>query len=75
MSPPRFVTDEDVFSAVAVGLRQHGFDAVSTPEAGRLSEDDRSQLQWAADSGRALVAALSADDLRDRLEFLTSWPT
>ena len=35
MSRARFYTDEDVHGAVAVQLRSQGFDAVSTPEAGR----------------------------------------
>lgn len=51
----RFYTDEDIYGAVAVALRDAGFDAVSTPEAGRLTESDESQLQWAADEGRSLV--------------------
>jgi hypothetical protein len=29
---------------------------ISTPEAGRLSESDESQLQWAARQGRVLVS-------------------
>lgn len=117
MSAPRFVTDEDVFADIAVQLRQHGYDAVSVPEAGRLSEDDPSQLEWAADHGRIVItfnvgdfvrlhsewlrsgrshaglivseqrplgetlrrllnlaSSLSAEQMRDRLEFLTNWP-
>lgn len=117
MSAPRFLTDEDVFADIAVGLRDRGFDAVSVPEAGRLSEDDLSQLQWAADQNRIVVTfnvgdfvrlhgewlrsgqshaglvvseqrplgetlrrllnlatSLSAEQMRDRLEFLTNWP-
>jgi predicted nuclease of predicted toxin-antitoxin system len=117
MSAPRFLTDEDVYSDVAVVLRNQGFDAISTPEAGRLTVDDPEQLEWAANQGRVLMtfnvgdfvalhgewlrtgrhhaglivsaqrppgetlrrllnlaASLSAEDLRDRLEFLTNWP-
>lgn len=117
MSALRFLTDEDVFSDIALALRNRGFDAVSTPEVNRLTEDDPSQLDWAAREGRVLMsfnvgdfvalhsewlttgkhhaglivsaqrplgetlrrmlnlaAALSAEDLRDRLEFLTNWP-
>jgi len=55
MSAPRFFTDEDVYSGVAVGLRKAGLDAISTPEAGRLGESDESQLAWAAQERRVLV--------------------
>lgn len=55
MSKPTFFTDEDVYAAVAVGLRRASLDAVSTPEAGRLGESDESQLAWAAGQGRVLV--------------------
>ena len=36
MTRVRFFTDEDVHGQVAVQLRAMGFDALSTPEAGRL---------------------------------------
>ena len=55
MTPIRFFTDEDVYGAVAIGLRRSGFDAVSTPEAGRLTQSDDSQLQWATSQGRVVV--------------------
>lgn len=55
MSQVRFFTDEDVYSAVAIGLSQAGYDALSTPQAGRLGESDESQLQFAASEGRVLV--------------------
>ena len=55
MNPVRLFTDEDVYGAVAVQLRAAGFDAVSTPEAGRLGRDDPSQLSWTAQEGRVLV--------------------
>jgi len=56
MASLRFFTDEDVYGAVAPALRRAGFDAVSTPEAGRLNESDESQLAWAAAEGRAIVS-------------------
>jgi hypothetical protein len=72
MIPPRFFTDEDVYSAVAIGLRKAGLDAISTPEAGRRGESDESQLQYAIDDKRAIVtfnvahfAALHADWISD----------
>src|SRR5206468_1368772 len=55
MSTPRFFTDEDIYGAVAVALSRAGFDAVSTPETGRLGTSDESQLDWAAGEGRVLV--------------------
>ena len=55
MSRIRFFTDEDVYSAVAQGLHQAGWDALSTPQAGRLAESDESQLHFAASEGRVLV--------------------
>jgi hypothetical protein len=55
MSKPAFFTDEDVYAAVAAGLRNAGLDAISAPEAGRLGQSDESQLAWAADQGRVLV--------------------
>jgi hypothetical protein len=55
MTPVRFFTDEDVYGAIAIELRRAGFDAVSTPEAGRLGESDESQLNWATMQGRVLV--------------------
>lgn len=55
MSAIRFFTDEDVYGATAAVLRRAGFDAISTPEAGRLRESDESQLQWAASQGYVLL--------------------
>jgi hypothetical protein len=50
-----FFTDEDIHGDVAALLRAAGFDAVSTPEAGRMGRDDVDQLTWAAQEGRVLV--------------------
>ena len=61
MNPIRFFTDEDVYGAVASGLRRAGFDAVSTPEAGRLGESDESQLQWATNQARVVITFNVAD--------------
>lgn len=55
MAAIRFFTDEDVYGATAPALRNAGWDAVSTPEAGRLGQSDESQLQWAMDQGRVFV--------------------
>jgi len=48
MSAAGFFTDEDVYGVIGTALRRARFDAVSTPETGRLGESDVSQLQWAA---------------------------
>ena len=56
MSQLRLFTDEDVYGSVAPALRKAGFDALSTPEAARLGEDDVSQLAWAASERRAIVS-------------------
>jgi hypothetical protein len=55
MTRIRFFTDEDVYAAVAQNLHQAGWDALSTPQAGRLGESDESQLTFAATEGRVLV--------------------
>lgn len=55
MSPTRFFTDEDVYSAVAPALRRAGKDALSTPETERVGQSDASQLAWAGSEGRVLV--------------------
>ena len=55
MTALRFFTDEDIFSAIAPALRNSGFDAVSTPETGRLGLSDEDQLEWSAQEGRILV--------------------
>jgi hypothetical protein len=60
----RFFTDEDVYGGVAEQLRASGFDAVSTPEAGRLGESDESQLDWASKENRVLVTFNVADFAR-----------
>jgi len=51
----RFLTDEDVYGAVAVQLRANGFDAISTPDVERRGASDASQLSWAAQENRVLV--------------------
>jgi hypothetical protein len=55
MMPLRFFTDEDVYGAIAPALRDAGFNALSTPEAGRLGESDESQLIWAISRGYVFV--------------------
>ena len=55
MSAIRFFTDEDVYGDVAPALRRVGIDAMSTPEADRLSKSDDSQLELTAGENRVIV--------------------
>lgn len=55
MSDIRLFTDEDIHGGLAEILRSHGFDAVSTREADRLSETDPDQLEWCHENGRAII--------------------
>ena len=70
MTPIRYFTDEDVYGSVARRLRELGFDAVSTPEVGRLGESDQSQLEWATVEGRVLLTFNVADFARLHGEWL-----
>lgn len=51
----KIFTDEDIYAALAPTLRNAGFDAINTPEAGRRGESDESQLSWAAARQRVLL--------------------
>lgn len=118
MSDISFFTDEDVHGELAGILRASGFDAVSTPEAGRLNEPDPIHLEWCQQQGRAIVSfntrdfcalhkewmvagkrhsgiivsdqrpigdlmrrvnrlarTLTAEEMIDRLEYLSDWPS
>ena len=55
MTSIRVFTDEDVHRGLSPALRSAGLDAMSTPEAGRESESDESQLSWAAAEGRVIL--------------------
>ena len=55
MAGPGVYPDEDVYSAVAVGLRRRGFDVLTTVEAARQSCSDADQLRFAAMEGRVIV--------------------
>ena len=69
---PDAITDEDVYGSIAEHLRAVGFDAVSTPEAGRLGESDESQLEWAVGEARVLVTFNVADFALLHHEWMTS---
>lgn len=51
---PRLYLDEDVFSAVALGLRRRGFDVVTTIEAANRERSDFEQLEFAVAERRCL---------------------
>jgi len=51
----RLYLDEDVDVLVAEMLRAHGFDALTTREAGRLGESDPAQLELATTEGRVFL--------------------
>jgi hypothetical protein len=55
MSEILFFTDENIHGELADILRSHGFNAVSTPEADRLSEPDPVELEWCQAEGRCNV--------------------
>ncbi|HEX5472098.1 MAG TPA: DUF5615 family PIN-like protein [Lacipirellulaceae bacterium] len=69
MSAFRVFTDEDIYGAIAPSLRRAGFDAVSTPEAGRIGETDKSQLRWAASQGYVFVTF----NVGDFVALLLAW--
>lgn len=72
MSRPRFFTDEDVHGTVARLLRTAGFDALSTPETGRIGASDESQLDWADREGRVLVTFNVSDFARIHHQWMKS---
>ena len=64
MSRPKIYLDEDVYAAVALGLRRRGFDVLTTFEAGRRSSSDGDQLRFASAEGRVLVTFNRGDFAR-----------
>lgn len=54
MERPRLYLDEDVFSAVALGLRRRGFDVLTTVEAANRECSDLEQLELAVAERRCL---------------------
>jgi hypothetical protein len=72
VSRPKIYLDEDVYAAVAVGLRRRGFDVLTTIEAGRRSCGDGEQLRFASAEGRVLVTFNRGDFARLHGEHLAS---
>ena len=50
----RFHLDENCASAIAMGLRRHGIDVTTTPEAGLLGTLDPEQVAYALPLGRVI---------------------
>ena len=50
----RFHLDENVSSAIANGLRQHGIDVSTTPEMKLVGASDIEQLEFARSQGRVV---------------------
>lgn len=72
MSRPKIYLDEDVYAAVALGLRRRGFDVLTTFEAGRRSSGDEEQLRFASAEGRVLVTFNRGDFARLHGKYLAS---
>lgn len=53
-------TDEDITGKLAPALRERGFDAQSTAEAGMLNASDEAQLAYATGRGLVLLTSNAA---------------
>jgi hypothetical protein len=66
----RFQLDEDCQAVALVqALRQHGFDVVTTNEAGLCGTDDETQLREASGHGRLIVT----NNIHDFAQLHTRW--
>jgi hypothetical protein len=73
MAEVRLYVDEDASEiAVVAGLRFRRIDLLTTAEAGRLSDSDEDQLEFAAAQGRAIYTFNARDFARLHGEFLQS---
>lgn len=50
----RFHLDENCARAIAVGLRCHGIDVITTPEVGLIGATDEQQVAYALPPGRVI---------------------
>lgn len=64
----RFHLDENCTKAIAKGLRRHGIDLTTTPEAGLLGVTDEEQAAYARSHGRVIFT-----QDRDFLRIHASW--
>jgi hypothetical protein len=73
MSRVRLYVDEDAAERIVVeGLRQAGYDVLTTLEAAARTSSDESQLNYAAGEGRAVYTLNVRDFSRLHSEFLAS---
>jgi len=71
MSSVRLYADEDAAeAAVVAGLRGRGIDVLTTLEAGRVGASDDEQLEFAAQSERAIYSFNVGDFARLHQEYL-----
>ena len=63
MARPKFLTDEHIPSAVALGLRARGIDASTAAQSAQLGSLDSALLSFARSESRVLITA-DADHLR-----------
>lgn len=69
MTEIKFYLDENVANAVANGLRHRNINVLTTPEAGNIGADDKTQLQFALSEERVMVTQdddmlrLASDDV------------
>jgi hypothetical protein len=68
----RVYLDEDVSARVEALIAARGFDVLSTLAAGRLAEDDHSQLNFTAPENRVLVTHNRRDFERLAAEYFTT---
>jgi hypothetical protein len=64
--------NEHLSPRLAIQLRRYGFDAVSSQEAGMLSESDKGQFGWAVSQERAIVTFNFSDFMVIHEEYLAS---
>jgi hypothetical protein len=75
VAAPRVYLDEDVYAAVAAGLRRRGFDVLTTVEASRSGAGDDDQLRFAAEQERVIVTFNRGDFARLHSEHLQAGNT
>lgn len=63
-------TDEDMYGTLARALRERGYDALSTPEAGNTGYTDDEQLRYAISQQRAIVTFNVADFVQLHTDYL-----
>jgi len=65
----KFYLNEDIAPDLAKLLRQRGFDAISTYEAGMAGKSDEEQMEFAQQEGRAILSC----NFRDYLRLAKEW--